>query len=55
MAELTFIADTEIEPDAETQKRNLQLMTDLEDHDDIQNVFAAFTPSEEVVAAMGEG
>jgi YebC/PmpR family DNA-binding regulatory protein len=55
VAELTFIADSELQPDAGTQMKNLQLMTDLEDHDDIQNVYAAFTPSEEVVAAMDEG
>ena len=55
VAELTYIADSELEPDAGTQKKNLQLMTDLEDHEDIQNVYAAFTPSEEVVAAMAEG
>jgi YebC/PmpR family DNA-binding regulatory protein len=55
VAELTFIAENELELDRETQKRNLRLMEDLEEHDDIQNVYAAFTPSEEAVAEMGEG
>jgi hypothetical protein len=27
-------------------------MESLEDHDDVQNVYAAFTPSEEVLAAL---
>ncbi len=55
VAELTFIADNELEPDAETQRKNLRLMNDLDEHDDIQNVYAAFTPAEEIVAEMGEG
>ena len=55
VAELAFIAENELEPDAETQRRNLRLMNDLDEHDDIQNVYAAFTPAEEIVAEMGEG
>ncbi len=53
VAELTYIADNELEIDPETQRKNLSLMDAVEDHDDVQNVYAAFTPSEEVVAEMG--
>jgi YebC/PmpR family DNA-binding regulatory protein len=55
VAELSFIAENELELDAETQKRNLQLMQELDDHDDVQNVYAAFTPSEEVLAEIEKG
>lgn len=52
LAELIFIADPEMEPDLETQRKNLALMEALEEHDDVQNVFAAFTPSDEVLAEL---
>lgn len=55
VAELTLLADTEVELDPEAQKRMLSLMEALEEHDDVQNVYAAFTPSEEVVAEMSKG
>lgn len=55
VAELTFIAENELEPDAATQRKNLRLMNELDEHDDVQNVYAAFTPAEEIVAEMGEG
>jgi len=55
VAELTLIADTEVELDMEKQKRMLSLMEALEDHDDVQNVYAAFTPSEDAVAELARG
>jgi len=53
VAELTRIATAEIEPDADTARKALVLMQVLEEHDDVQNVYANFSPSEEVVAGMG--
>jgi len=55
VAELTYIADSELDPDAETQKKALSLMEALEDHDDVQNVYAAFTPSDEVLSEIEKG
>ena len=52
VAELTLIADNEVELDIEKQKKALSLMEALEDHDDVQNVYAAFSPSEEVLAEL---
>ncbi len=52
VAELTYIADNEIVPDLETERRTLALMEALEDHDDVQNVYANFTPSTEALAAL---
>ena len=52
VAEITFIADVEVEPDEETAEKNLRLMAALEDHDDVENVYANFTPSEEAVARL---
>jgi len=53
IAELTRLATTEVEPDPETARKALTLMQALEEQDDVQNVFANFSPSEEVVASMG--
>ncbi len=55
VAELTFIAENELEPGAEVQRKNLRLMNELDEHDDVQNVYAAFTPAEGIVAEMEEG
>ncbi len=54
VAELTFIADNEPELAPEVQLKNLKLMEAVDDHDDVQNVYAAFTPSEEVVAELAK-
>jgi YebC/PmpR family DNA-binding regulatory protein len=55
VVELTFIADNEVELDAESQKKVLALMDGLEDHDDVQNVYAAFTPGDDVLAELAAG
>ena len=54
VAELIYIADTEMELGPEAQKKNLKLMETIEDHDDVQNVYAAFTPSDEVVDELAK-
>ena len=55
VSELTFIADNEIELDEEMQRRNLRLMEAIDEHDDVQNVYAAFTPDDKVVDSLAEG
>jgi transcriptional/translational regulatory protein YebC/TACO1 len=55
VVELTLIADNEVALDAEGQKKVLSLMEALDDHDDVQNVYAAFTPSEEVLGELAGG
>ncbi len=54
VAELTFIADTQLEPDAEAAVKLLRLMSALDDHEDVENVYANFIPSEEAIAALEE-
>jgi len=55
VSELTFIADNEIELDDEMQRRNLKLMEAIDEHDDVQNVYAAFTPDDKVIDSLAEG
>ncbi len=52
VAELTFIADNEIELDGEMQRRNLKLMDAIDEHEDVQSVYAAFTPDDTVVDSL---
>jgi len=52
MAELARVATTTVELDAESARSVLKLMEALEDHDDIQNVFANFNIPEAVMAEL---
>jgi YebC/PmpR family DNA-binding regulatory protein len=52
VAELIFIADNEIKLDAEKQLRNLKLMDAIDEHDDVQSVYAAFTPDDAVIDSL---
>jgi YebC/PmpR family DNA-binding regulatory protein len=50
VAEISMIPQNNIEvKDAETAKKILALMEDLEDHDDIQNVYANFDIPDEII------
>ncbi|MDO5701309.1 MAG: YebC/PmpR family DNA-binding transcriptional regulator [Bowdeniella nasicola] len=53
-AEAQFVPATEIEVDLEGAKQCLRLVDALEDCDDVQNVFANFDASDEVLAALDE-
>jgi YebC/PmpR family DNA-binding regulatory protein len=55
LSELTLIADTEADLEPHKQKVNISLMDELEEHDDVQNVYAAFTPSDDVIAELSAG
>ncbi|QPK93667.1 YebC/PmpR family DNA-binding transcriptional regulator [Actinomyces sp. zg-332] len=53
-AEVQFVPATQVEVDVEGAKKVLRLIDALEDSDDVQNVYANFDASEEVMAeAMG--
>jgi YebC/PmpR family DNA-binding regulatory protein len=52
MQQITQLADQELELDPETAEKALRLMERLEEHDDVQNVYADFSPSEEILAKM---
>lgn len=53
-AEAQFVPATEIEVDLEGAKKCLKLVDALEDCDDVQNVFANFDASDEVMAQLNE-
>lgn len=50
--EITKLADTELSPDPETAEKVVRLMEALEDHEDIQNVYADFAPSAELLRGL---
>ena len=52
-AEAQFVPATQIELDAEGATRIFRLIDALEDSDDVQNVFANFDVSDEVMAEVG--
>jgi YebC/PmpR family DNA-binding regulatory protein len=52
-AEAAFVPSTTVELDAEGARKIFRLIDALEDSDDVQNVFANFDVSDEVMAAVG--
>ncbi|MCI0379697.1 MAG: YebC/PmpR family DNA-binding transcriptional regulator [Gemmataceae bacterium] len=55
VAELQHVAKTPMDLDAETGQRILRLMEALDDHDDVQHVYATLNISEALVAEMSKG
>lgn len=53
-AEAQFVPATQIEVDVEGARKILRLIDALEDSDDVQNVYANFDASDEVMAALDE-
>jgi transcriptional/translational regulatory protein YebC/TACO1 len=51
-AELRYIANNEVELDADDTMQVLKLVESLEDHDDVQNVFHNLTISDAVMAQL---
>ncbi|MGC0142500.1 MULTISPECIES: YebC/PmpR family DNA-binding transcriptional regulator [unclassified Pseudactinotalea] len=51
-AEASFVPTTQIEVDADGAKKVLSLIEALDDSDDVQNVYANFDASDEVLAAV---
>jgi YebC/PmpR family DNA-binding regulatory protein len=52
-AEAAFVPSTSVELDAEGARKIFRLIEALEDSDEVQNVFANFDVSDEVMAAVG--
>lgn len=53
-AEAQFVPATQVEVDVDGARKILRLIDALEDSDDVQNVFANFDASDEVMAALEE-
>jgi YebC/PmpR family DNA-binding regulatory protein len=53
-AEAQFVPATQVEVDVEGARKIMRLIDALEDSDDVQNVFANFDASDEVMAALDE-
>lgn len=53
-ADVQFVPATEVEVDEEGARRIMKLIDALEDSDDVQNVYANFTASDEVLAALAD-
>ncbi|WP_372593426.1 YebC/PmpR family DNA-binding transcriptional regulator [Actinotalea sp.] len=53
-AEAQFVPATQVEVDVEGARKILRLIDALEDSDDVQDVFANFDASDEVMAALDE-
>ena len=53
-AEAQFVPATQVEVDIEGARRIMRLIDALEDSDDVQNVYANFDASDEVMAALDE-
>jgi len=51
-AEVQFVPATQIEVDEDGARKIFRLIDALEDSDDVQNVFANFDASDEVLAAL---
>ena len=54
VAEISRIPSTTIDLDAETGRKVLTLVEKLDDHDDVQNVYANFNIPDDVMAAIGD-
>ena len=53
-ADVQFVPATQIDVDADGARKVLRLIDALEDSDDVQNVFANFDASDEVLAELGQ-
>jgi transcriptional/translational regulatory protein YebC/TACO1 len=52
-AEISMIASTKAELDAETAEKFMRLIDTLEEHDDVQEVYHNADISDEVMASLG--
>ena len=52
-AEVSFVPEYAVEVDAETVEKVMRIIDALEDSDDVQNVYANFDASDEVMAEVG--
>jgi len=52
LSEVTMLPQTTVKLEGKQARQMLQLMEELEDHDDVQNAYANFDIPEEIMAAM---
>ena len=52
LAELKYLADNEVEADAETAKKVLDLIEKRDDHDDVTAVHSSLKYTDKVIALM---
>jgi transcriptional/translational regulatory protein YebC/TACO1 len=52
MAELKFLADNETDVDVATGKKVLELVDELDGHDDVNNVHHSMKMTDEIIAAL---
>jgi len=52
MAEMKFLADNETDVDVETATKVLNIMDQLEDHDDVNGVHSSMKMTDEILASM---
>ena len=52
-AEVQWVPSTQVDLDADGARRIFKLIDALEDSDDVQNVYANFDVSDEIMAAVG--
>jgi YebC/PmpR family DNA-binding regulatory protein len=52
LGEVTMLPQTSVKLEGKQARQMLQLMEELEDHDDVQNAYANFDIPEEIMAAM---
>ncbi|RMG71956.1 MAG: YebC/PmpR family DNA-binding transcriptional regulator, partial [Nitrospirae bacterium] len=53
MAEITMLPKSQVSLEGDSAEKMLRLMEVLEDHDDVQNVYANFDLPDEVMAKAG--
>jgi len=53
VAEVSMLPNTTVTVDAETGRKVLRLIEELEDHEDVQNVYSNFEMPEEILAEIG--
>jgi transcriptional/translational regulatory protein YebC/TACO1 len=51
-SDVTMIPSTTVQVEGKTAQQMLRLMEQLEDHDDVQNVYANFDIDDSVLAAL---
>jgi YebC/PmpR family DNA-binding regulatory protein len=54
VSEISLLANNTVELDADTARKVLKLMENLDDHDDVQSVSSNFNIPEEVMAAISQ-
>ena len=54
VAEITYLPKVSVDPDTDTGQKVLRLMENLDEHDDVQNVYTNVNFTEAMVAAAAK-